>query len=228
MPTYTLDQLDGFPWIVSVDTLRTEDLLVRFWQTAEQLHRLAYSGHPFAAQHPALVRELELLAGEDAKEQDWSEERARQCVDDLAEYLQDYAPSGFHFGANAGDGAAFGFWLSDEWTDALEHCGWATDSDPAALADVIRELEADGIDCDNFRDAYCGETEGYEEEVAGRNYAEQLAEELSPTFELDRTGSIPWPFRHINWDDAWRELQTGDGYRVHRIGGETWAVFRSV
>lgn len=225
---YTLDQLDAFPWIVSTDTLRNEDLLVRYWQAAEQCHAIKYSGHPFAAEHPTLAQRLERLAGEDSKESDWDEEQAAQCVDDLAEILQDYAPAGFGFGASIGDGACLGFWLDDAWVEALEHCGWAADSDPAALADVIRELEADGIDCDNFQDAYCGETEGYEEEVAGRNYAEQLAEELSPSFELDRTGSIPWPFRHIDWDDAWRELQTGDGYRVHRISGETWAVFRSV
>lgn len=220
---YTLDQLDGFPWIVSTDTLRNEDLLVRYWQAAEQL--LAINGAQFEA---PLFETLERLTGEDSKECDWDEEQAAQCVDDLAEILQDYAPRGFSFGASVGDGACFGFWLDDAWAEALEHCGWAADSDPAALADVIRELDSDGIDCENFQDAYCGETEGYEEEVAGRNYAEQLAEELSPSFELDRTGSIPWPFRHINWDDAWCELQTGDGYRVHRISGETWAVFRSV
>lgn len=225
MPTYTLDQLDGFPWIVSVDTLRTEDLLVRFWQTAEQLHRLAYSGHPFAAQHPALVRELELLAGEDAKEQDWNEERARQCVDDLAEYLQDYAPSGFHFGASAGDGAAFGFWLSDEWVDALEHCGWAADSDPAALADVIRELEDDGIDCENYEDAYAGSAEGCTEDKAGEDFAQAFADELGLPAKLDGTS---WPIYCIDWAYAWRELVAGDGYRLHRISGNDWAVFRAV
>lgn len=225
MPIYTLDQLDGFPWIVSVDTLRTEDLLVRFWQTAEQLHRLAYSGHPFAAQHPALVRELELLAGEDAKEQDWNEERARQCVDDLAEYLQDYAPPGFHFGASAGDGAAFGFWLSDEWVDALEHCGWAADSDPAALADVIRELEDDGIDCENYEDAYAGSAEGCTEDKAGEDFAQAFADELGLPAKLDGTS---WPIYCIDWAYAWRELVAGDGYRLHRISGNDWAVFRAV
>lgn len=225
MPIYTLDQLDGFPWIVSVDTLRTEDLLVRFWQTAEQLHRLAYSGHPFAAQHPALVRELELLAGEDAKEQDWNEERARQCVDDLAEYLQDYAPSGFHFGASAGDGASFGFWLSDEWVDALEHCGWAADSDPAALADVIRELEDDGIDCENYEDAYAGSAEGCTEDKAGEDFAQAFADELGLPAKLDGTS---WPIYCIDWAYAWRELVAGDDYRLHRISGNDWAVFRAV
>jgi len=223
--TYTLDQLDAFPWIVSVDTLRTEDLLVRFWQTAEQLHRLAYFGHPFAAQHPALVRELELLAGEDAKEQDWNEERAARCVDDLAEYLQDYAPTGFRFGASAGDGAAFGFWLCDEWVDALEYCGWAADLDPAALADVIRKLEDDGINCENFEDAYAGSAEGCTEDKAGEDFAQTFADELGLPAKLDGTS---WPMYCIDWAYAWRELVAGDGYRLHRISGNDWAVFRAV
>lgn len=222
---YTLDQLDGFPWIVSTDTLRPEDLLPKFWSAAETCAVLLDRPHLL---NPGTLASLTKLVGEDSSESDWDDAEACETLQELGDALNDAAPSGFYFGSQEGDGACVGFWLCDEWIAALEHCGWAADSDPAALADVIRELEADGIDCENFQDAYCGETEGYEEEVAGRNYAEQLAEELSPSFELDRTGSIPWPFRHIDWDDAWRELQTGDGYRVHRISGETWAVFRSV
>lgn len=223
MPTYTLDQLDGFPWIVSVDTLRTEDLLVRFWQTAEQLHRLTYSGHPFAAQHQALVRELELLAGEDAKEQDWNEERARQCVDDLAEYLQDYAPSGFHFGASAGDGACFGFWIDESWAEALELFGMG-DDDPTGWASLIAELDADGIDPDTVEDSYQGRAEGVTEERAGADYALELFNDSG----LRKASEDGWPFRCIDWDAAWEELRIGDGYRLHSIGGGDWLVFRAV
>ena len=224
---YTLDQLDAFPWIVSCDTLRNEDLLVRFWQTAEQLHRLAYSGHPFAAQHPALVRELELLAGEDAKEQDWNEERAAQCVDDLAEYLQDYAPSGFHFGASAGDGAAFGFWLGDSWAEALELFGMG-DDDPTGWASLIAELDADGIDPDTVEDSFQGRAEGYSEEKAGADFAQELAQETMLPTSPDGIGWNRWPVSCIDWAHAWQELVMGDGYRLHDIGGGHWLVFRSV
>lgn len=225
MTHYTLDQLDGFPWIVSCDTLKTEDLLVKFWSAAESC--AALTERPQLLDPDTLAR-LTKLVGEDSSESDWSAEQAAELLEELDRTLNDVAPSGFYFGSQEGDGACFGFWISEDWAEALEHCGWAADSDSAALADVIRELEQDGIDCDNFSDAYCGETEGYEEEIAGANYAEQLAEELSPSFALDRNGSIPWPFRHIDWDAAWRELETGDGYRLHRISGQTWAVFRSV
>lgn len=222
---YTLDQLDAFPWIVSCDTLKTEDLLPKFWSAAETCAVLLDRPQLL---NPGTLTSLTRLVGEDSSESDWDDTEASETLQDLFDALNDAAPSGFGFGSHEGDGACFGFWLSEDWVEALEHCGWAADSDSAALADVIRELEQDGIDCDNFEDAYCGETEGYEEEIAGANYAEQLAEDLSPSFELDRTGSIPWPFRHVDWNAAWRELETGDGYRVHRISGETWAVFRAV
>jgi len=220
---YTLDQLDAFPWIVSCDTLRTEDLLVKYWEALEQVHRCRYIGHPFAAEQPTLTQQLERMAGEDAAEADWDEEIAAQHVEKMAELLNAYAPSGFYFGSQEGDGACFGFWLDQEWADVLEHCGWAADSDSAALADVIRELEQDGIDCENFEDAYCGQAEGYSEEAAGADYAQQLAEEQGLM-----TTHPGWPFSCIDWADAWRELELGDGFRVHRISGNTWAVFRAV
>lgn len=217
---YTLDQLDAFPWIVSCDTLKAEDLLPKFWTAAEGLAVLLDRPQLL---NPATLASLTKLVGEDSREADWNDEEAAQTLEDLHEALAEVAPAGFYFGSQEGDGACFGFWLEQEWADALEHCGWAADSDSAALADVIRELEQDGIDCDNFQDAYCGETEGYEEEIAGANFAEQLVEEqgLLPAVST-------WPLYCIDWDFAWRELVLGDGYRLHRITGETWAVFRSV
>jgi hypothetical protein len=216
----TLDQLDAFPWIVSCDTLKAEDLLPKFWTAAEGLAVLLDRPQLL---NPATLASLTKLVGEDSKEADWDDTEAAQTLEDLHEALSEVAPTGFYFGSQEGDGACFGFWLDQEWADVLEHCGWAADSDSAALADVIRELEQDGIDCENFEDAYCGEAEGYSEEAAGADYAQQLAEEqgLMP--------SAPgWPFSCIDWADAWRELELGDGFRVHRISGNTWAVFRSV
>ena len=219
---YTLDQLDGFPWIVSCDTLRNEDLLVRYWQTAEQCHAIKYSGHPFAAEHPALVQQLERLAGEDSTESDWNEDEAAQCVDDLAEILQDYAPAGFGFGASIGDGACFGFWLDDAWAEALELFGLGND-DPTGWASLIAELDADGIDPDTVEDSYQGRAEGFTEERAGEDYAQNLAEEQG--LIVAHPG---WPFSCIDWNDAWRELVIGDGYWLHDIGDGDWLVFRAV
>ena len=217
---YTLDQLDAFPWIVSADTLKTEHLLVKYWEAAEGL---AVSLDRPQLLNPATLASLSKLVGEDSREADWNDTEAAETLEQLTDALAEVAPSGFYFGSHGGDGALFGFWLEQEWADLLEHCGWAADSDAAALADVIRELEQDDIDCENFEDAYCGEAGGYSEEAAGADFAQQLAEEQ---------GLIPaqpgWPFCCIDWEDAWRELEVGDGFRVHRISGDTWAVFRAV
>ena len=221
MTHYTAEQLASFPWIVSTDTLRLEDLLPKYWQTAEQLAQLADRPQLI---NPGTLAELEKLVGEDSRESDWNDETAAQALEDLTDTLQDVAPCGFYFGASEGDGACFGFWLDDPWVEALEHCGWAADSDPAGLADVIRELEDDGIDCENFQDAYCGEAEGCTEERAGADYAADLFED-SGTRESSYDG---WPFSCIDWDQAWEELRLSDGYRLHRISGDTWAVFRAV
>lgn len=221
MTHYTAEQLASFPWIVSTDTLRLEDLLPRYWQTAEQLAQLA--------DRPALINlstlaSLERLAGEDSHESDWNDEEACQLLEELTDTLQDVAPVGFYFGASEGDGACFGFWLGEDWAEALETLGLDGD-DPAGWAELISRLERDGIDPENVEDAYQGRAEGYSEEKAGADYAQQLAEELGLPHKLD--GSSSWPLSCIDWNAAWRELELGDGYRLHDIGGE-YLVFRSV
>jgi hypothetical protein len=222
MTNYTSDQLAVFPWIVSSDTLRTEDLLPRFWEAAETVALMHQEPIP-----TDLLEPLTLLVGEDSSETDWNDDLAADTLAGLFDLLQDWAPAGFSFGSHEGDGACFGFWLTPEWGDALEVLGFGND-DPSGWAELVARLDADGLDPDNIEDAYQGRTEGRSEERAGADYAQQLAEELSPSFELDRTGSIPWPHRHVDWDAAWRELEMGDGYRLHDIGGGDWLVFRAV
>ena len=226
MPNHYNDaQLTAFPWIVSCDTLKAEDLLPKFWTAAEGLAVLLDRPQLL---NPATLASLTKLVGEDSKEADWDDEEAAQTLEELHEALSEVAPAGFYFGSQEGDGACFGFWLDQEWADVLEHCGWAADSDSAALADVIRELEQDGIDCENFEDAYCGEAEGYSEEAAGADYAQQLAQDSCLPDGPSGIGWNRWPWSCIDWSDAWRELELGDGYRLHRISGATWAVFRAV
>lgn len=219
MTHYTPEQLASFPWIVSTDTLRTEDLLVRYWQTAEQLAQLADRPQLI---NPGTLASLERLAGEDSSEVDWDDQQACQLLEDLTETLQDVAPAGFYFGASEGDGACFGFWLDESWADALEHLD-LNDGDPAGWAELISRLELDGIDPDNVEDAYQGRAEGYSEEKAGADYAQQLAEDQG--LMVEHPG---WPFCCIDWQDAWQELVLGDGFRLHDIGGGDWLVFRAV
>jgi hypothetical protein len=216
---YTPDQLASFPWIVSSDTLRPEDLLPSYWSAAESLAQLAGKASPIAAD---TLADLEKLVGEDSSEADWNDELACQLLEELTDCLQELAPCGFGFGASEGDGACFGFWLSEDWQDALEHLQVDCD-DPADCAALVSELELDGIDPDNVEDAYQGRAEGYSEERAGTDYAQQLAEDLG--LRLDR---MEWPFTCVDWEDAWQELRLGDGYRLHDLGGGEWLVFRSV
>jgi hypothetical protein len=219
MHRYNSEALAHFPWIASCDTLRPEDLLPKFWSVAEVL---ALAANKPEALSPATLASLAKLVGEDSRESDWDDSEACQTLEELTDALQDLAPVGFYFGSQDGDGACFGFWLDESWAEALEHFGFGND-DPTGWADLIAELDADGIDPDTVEDSYCGRAEGWSEERAGADYAQQLAEDLG--VKLDQ---MEWPLTCVDWDAAWRELVLGDGYRLHSIGGGDWLVFRAV
>lgn len=219
MAHYTSEQLASFPWIVSCDTLRPEDLLVRFWQAAETVSALADRPHLLNSE---TVATLERLVGEDSSEADWDDEQAFRMLEALTDALNDAAPAAFSFGSSEGDGACFGFWLCDDWQDAMEHLGFGSD-DPAGWAELISRLILDGIEPDTIEDSYCGRAEGWSEKRAGADYAQQLTEEIGPPLH-----KLGWPCQCIDWEAAWRELELGDGYRLHDIGGGEWLVFRSV
>jgi hypothetical protein len=218
MTHYTSAQLASFPWIVSTGTLRTEDLLVRYWQTAEQLAQLA--DRP-ALINPSTLAGLEKLVGEDSRESDWNDQQAAELLEDLHETLQDVAPHGFYFGASEGDGACFGFWLQDDWRDALEERGIDCD-DPESTALLLEQFDDHGITADSLCDAYCGTADGYTEAEAGADYAQTLADDIgahTPT---------QWPFSHIDWQAAWEDLEMSDGYALIQDTPSSWHVVRSV
>jgi len=219
MTYYSNDKLEHFPWIASVDTLRTEDLLVTFWNVAEDL--AVRSDRPDLLPSDLLAR-LQRLVGEDSSADDWDDDDAAQTLNDLTEALNDAAPVGFHFGASDGDGACFGFWLTEDWGEALEDCGVAGDSDPEAVAAIVAELDALGVTPDNVEDTFQGEAEGYTEEHAGADYAQQLFEDSG----LQNASCDGWPFRCIDWAAAWAELETCDGYSLIQWSPARWLVFR--
>jgi len=220
MNHYTPEQLAAFPWLVSCDTLRPEDLLPKFWSVAESC--AVWLDRPQLLNAETLAS-LTKLVGEDSSQADWDDEEAAETLQELFDALNDAAPVGFYFGASVGDGAAFGFWLGDDWRDALETLGLDGD-DPTGWAELIGRLDADGIDPDNVGDSYQGRAFGYSEQSAGTEYAAQLAEDCG---DLGREQQR-WPFTCIDWSAAWEVLQIGDGYRLHDIGGGDWLVFRSV
>lgn len=53
------------------------------------------------------------------------------------------------------------------------------------------------------------------------DYAKQLHEDISQPLSLDYNGQTPWPYRHINWDDAADELQS-DYFDVDFDGVTYW------
>lgn len=219
---YIAEQLASFPWIVSCDTLKTEDLLPKFWSAAESCSVLA--NRPQLLNTDTLAS-LERLVGADSLETDWDDEQASQTLADLFEALNDASPCGFHFGSSDGDGACFGFWITEEWAEGLETLGLDAD-DPAGWAELIARLDLDGIEPDNLEDSYQGRAEGYSEESAGADFAQQLAQDLMLPEGADGSlGWNRWPISCIDWKDAWEELRLSDGYRLHDIGGE-WLVFR--
>jgi len=213
MTTYTADKLASFPWIVSTDTLRTDHLADAYLGAFDQLGQDV--PEPFRSDLQQCATYASDSVGPEPCEP-W-----RLAVDWAFERLGELAPTGFYFGASEGDGACFGFWLTEDWAEALEKLGLDAD-DPTGWAALIAELEADGIDPDSIEDAYQGRAEGWSEERAGADYAQQLAEDLG--VKLDQ---MEWPLTCVNWEDAWRELQLGDGYRLHSLGGGDWLVFRN-
>lgn len=221
---YNPEQLASFPWIVSCDTLRPEDLLVKFWSAAEACAVLADRPQLL---NPETLASLQKLVGEDSRESDWCDTEAAATLEDLAEALNDAAPVGFYFGASDGDGACFGFWIDESWAKALELFGMGDDH-PAGWASLIAELDADGIDPDTVEDSYQGRAEGMIEELAGEDYAQQLAQDSWLPDGPNGIGWNRWPVSCIDWSAAWEELRIGDGYRLHDIGGGDWLVFRAV
>ena len=93
-------------------TLRPEDLFVAFFQELERLDvdraakwleaegvavaRTWYEKHQEYATTPDVLEELD------------------ECVVELQDMLDEYAPAFCYFGSNEGDGADFGFWISED------------------------------------------------------------------------------------------------------------------
>jgi hypothetical protein len=234
MTRYTPEQLASFPWIVSTDTLRPQDLLCSYWSAVEQL----IQHKPEATFGSCSIKGIELLAALNtsptiarALDGQFSQpcaeitEAEHQWIDvaleDLTEALQDLAPTGFYFGASEGDGACFGFWLSEDWAEALEERGIDCE-DSAGTAELIQAFDDHGIEAEQLCDSYCGTADGYSEEQAGADYAQTLADEIGAI-----PADMPWPISNIDWAGAWRDLSY-DGYSLIRETPSSWHVVRSV
>lgn len=92
---------------VSTGTLRNEDLLPTF--ADELAYQLGRQQRRFKrAQHRALIRAAATLI----RTEDFDMEDASECVNDLQDALNEFAPPYGYFGTAEGDGASFGFYIS--------------------------------------------------------------------------------------------------------------------
>ena len=132
--------------------------------------------------------------------------------------LSAIAPFGCYFGAHVGDGSDIGFWLGDNWIEALEERGISEDDWEAVLS-ICKDEQ---IDSDDLCDAWQGEVSGYGEGAAGAEFAQQTAEECG-MIDLN----VKWPHSCIDWEEAWGELSY-DGYSLHQLSATRWAVIKAV
>ena len=202
--TYTPAQLCSFPWLVSSATLRTADLIPALSSALAQILS-SLDQPPFELSSQA--EELLLVAESGASSELSSSDREQlselcSCLFDMLDAL---APTGFSFSSHEGDGALFGFWLSSEICSELEQLNLGTDSEPAALAELLQTLESLGVDLWDLESSYYAEAYGSTEAEAGRDFAQACAE--NGGLEL----SSEWPLRCIDWEQAWDELRQ-DGY----------------
>lgn len=219
---YTKEQFEQFPWDCSHGTLRPDHLAAAYLQTLDALRKLGVDHAALGEFDRAELAALANRAGDPVGEE--PTDCALMAVSAAEELLGGLAPAGFYFGAHEGDGSSFGFWIMQEWVEALEERGIDADGTPGDVAYLLQQFEDHGIDADSLCDAYCGTASGWNESEAGAAYAGDLAEELG-VIDADAR----WPHTCIDWQDAWRELELGDGYAlIPAAGAGTFHVVRSI
>lgn len=107
---------------VSTGTMRTEDLIDSF--TSELRYRLKHGptvSRETRKAHVNLLREIErAIDVESAYDTDDFSGNMDDYLTDLFDALGEYAGPYFYFGSHPGDGADYGYWLSDEFADAFD------------------------------------------------------------------------------------------------------------
>lgn len=99
---------------VSHATMREEDLIPAFISELR-------SQRPLSRAHRKLIREIEsrMCAVQDMAEY-YDSDDASSDLEELFNALEAYCMPYFYFGAHPGDGADYGYWLSDDFTDMFE------------------------------------------------------------------------------------------------------------
>ena len=102
---------------VSCGTMREEDLIPDFvWELNNQLRTQRVS-RTQRKEHSTLVREIESRMESDEY---YESEEANWDLEALFDALDCYAGPGFYFGSHPGDGADYGYWLSESFEEDFE------------------------------------------------------------------------------------------------------------
>lgn len=116
MDKQKLEKLEAQTYSISRATLRTEDLVVAFYQELERLNAQAAHKLVEEGSYSDTLRECDELQQVVCGE--WSSgivrEEASWLLEELTTALQDEAPEGLYFGATEGDGSDFGFCVCQE------------------------------------------------------------------------------------------------------------------
>ena len=136
---------------ISSATLRTEDLLEAFADALENIVRDEQSDEQYGEMMAPVNEARELL---DKGPDTWTEEEHEAASwlvnEDLMEALNEHAPDLCYFGAHPGDGADFGYWVSDDAIrdgihdgDILEVCD-ARDADRRDIPQYVYHVNDHG------------------------------------------------------------------------------------
>jgi hypothetical protein len=98
---------------VSHATMRPEDLIPTF------ISELRYQ-KPLHREHRKLIREIEANMRRMKSPAYFDSEQVQWDLEALFDALEAYAPAYFYFGAHPGDGADYGYWLSDDWEQGFD------------------------------------------------------------------------------------------------------------
>ena len=144
---------------ISSGTMRTEDLIPAFASELERLAKQTSADSGVSAKerkaHLAVVIEIYAAIEHNPTDDDgdggyYDSDDADYDLESLFYALQAYAAPHFRFGAHPGDGADYGFWLSESWDedfdtpDRMEQIGCAVRGDVSMSLKVndISEIPA--------------------------------------------------------------------------------------
>ena len=103
---------------VSTTTMRNEDLIPCFLDVLKELDEKQYD---------------EILGDKDyyyvIELQNYDSETAHFLLEELFNRLNELAPAGFYFGSHPGNGADYGFWLDEKWSDMLYELSEISEND---------------------------------------------------------------------------------------------------